>query len=187
MMEHFAEKTIIKLVQLGSIKEEEKEIYAYGLQQGIFIILNIATTITIGYISHMLWQNILFMVAYLPLRSFAGGYHARTQLRCYLYSIILTSIVLSAVRFIPWTSFICIGLALFAGVIIFILSPVEDINKPLDQAEVIMYKKRTSIILLLEMIVILFLLLFELNNILPCITVSLLTLSVMLVLGKLKV
>lgn len=186
MIMYISDKAVAKLIQLNSIREDEKELYTYGLQQGIFIILNIVTTIVIGLISDMLWQSVLFMAAYLPLRSFAGGYHARTQLRCYLYSITLIITVLSAIRFIPWTNFICLGTALFAGAIIFTLGPVEDINKPLDQIEVAVYKKSTRIILALEFLIILLLLALKLNKALSCIAVSLFALSVMLVLGKLK-
>ncbi|MGF7050755.1 accessory gene regulator B [Paenibacillus sp. DS2015] len=186
MVAHLLDKTIAKLIELGSIKEDEKDLYAYGLQQGLIIILNILTTVAIGLFSGMFWQSILFMAAYLPLRSFAGGYHANTQLLCYLYSIILTSTVLMAIKLIPWTNPMCLGLALFAGVIIFILGPVEDSNKPLDQIEIATYRKRTRAILLVELVIILFILEIGQNNILPGMSVSLFALSVMLVLGKVK-
>ncbi len=187
MINYISDKVVAKLIQFGSIREDEKELYAYGLQQGSFIILNVLTTLLIGLMTGMFWHSILFMAMYLPLRSFAGGYHARTQVRCYLYSIILIIAVLSTIRFIPWTNFICLGTALLAGLIIFILSPVEDINKPLDQMEIVVYKKSTRTILVLELLLVLLLLALKLNEPLSCIAVSLLALSVMLVLGKLKI
>lgn len=182
-----SDKIIDKLIQMGSIKEGEKELYAYGLEQGLFILLNLVTTVIIGIIAGMLWQSILFMLVYLPLRSFAGGYHARTQQLCYLLSAILISVVLLMIRFVPWTDFISISLMLLSGIIIFIFAPVEDMNKPLDEIEIVRYKKITRMILVSEILIALFMLILGLNNILPSIAVSLFALSIMLILGARKV
>lgn len=72
---------------------EDKDVYIYGLEQGFLMLTNIVTTILIGLVFRMVWQSIVFMMAYIPLRIYAGGYHTKTQLRCYLFSILL--IVLS--------------------------------------------------------------------------------------------
>lgn len=181
-----SDRMITKLIQIGSIKEDEKELYAYGLEQGLFILLNLITTIIIGMIVGMFWQSILFMVVYLPLRTFAGGYHARTQLLCYLLSTILILAVLLMIRFVPWTDFISLSLVLLSSIIIFIFAPVEDINKPLDEKEIARYKKRTRTILISEMIITLFILLLGFNDIIPSIAVSLFALSIMLILGSAK-
>lgn len=186
MSTHVLDKIIAKLIQSGSIRDEDKELYAYGLQQGLFIILNILTTLLIGQVCGMFWQSLLFMAIYLPLRSFAGGFHAKTPTLCYLYSIILTSAVLLAIRFIPWTNYICLGLAVLSGAGILILSPVEDSNKPLDKLEITVYKNRTRIILIAELLMYLLVLGLGKLYILPVITVSLFALSIMLILGKVK-
>lgn len=186
MITYLSNKTVSKLIQSGSIQEDEKDIYAYGLQQGLFIILNIVTSIFIGILADMLWQCVLFMGIYLPLRSFAGGYHARSPWLCYLYSAILITTVLLPIKFVAWTNFMCLGITLFAGAVIFILSPVEDMNKPLDSVEVIRYRKRTRTILIFQIIIFFLFLILKVNGILPVISISLLALSIMLILGKIK-
>lgn len=185
-MNGFIEKYTDKLIAKEIIKSEDKDLYTYGFQQGLIILANILTTILIGFIFGMIWQSVVFMMAYIPLRSFAGGFHAKTPIRCYLYSIVLTSAVLSAVKFIPWSDFMVIGLALVAGIIIFLLAPVADSNKPLDQNEVVVYKKRSRLILVLEVGILMLLLLIGIKNIPSVISVSLLALSVMLIMGKLN-
>ncbi len=74
----FFNRVVDYFIQNNIIKEKDKELYLYGLQQGAFILVNIVTTLLIGYAFDMIWQSVVFMVAYLPLRAFAGGYHART-------------------------------------------------------------------------------------------------------------
>ena len=92
------------------IRDEDREIYYYGLYQGFLIIVNIITAIIIGVIFRMVWQSILFMLAYVPLRTYGGGYHAKTEGRCYLISIALASGVLLAIKFILMTDLNILGL-----------------------------------------------------------------------------
>ena len=77
------------LEQQNKFASEDKEVYRYGIQQGLNLALNILTTIIIGCLCDMLLPSILFLVCYMPLRSFCGGYHAKTHLRCYIYSVIM--------------------------------------------------------------------------------------------------
>uniref|UniRef100_UPI00248B60B9 accessory gene regulator B family protein n=1 Tax=Anaerocolumna aminovalerica TaxID=1527 RepID=UPI00248B60B9 len=54
-----------------NIKEEDKELYKYGLRQGLFIIINLLTTILLGYIFKNVWQAVIFMIAYSPNGDYA--------------------------------------------------------------------------------------------------------------------
>jgi len=125
-------------------------------------------------------------VAYIPLRIYAGGYHARTHLKCYICSVVLIVSALLAIEFIPWTNFIAITISAISGLIIYILSPVEDKNKPLDAVEVKVYGKKASIILVFELGILILLIISRVINIAACVSVSLFILSVMLIFGKIK-
>jgi accessory gene regulator B len=174
------------LIANGAIRAEERELYEYGLQQGILIVINIITIIIIGFLLKMGWQSVLFMIVYMPLRSYAGGYHARTQSRCYFFSILLTISVLLAIQLIPSTRFNILCIAMIAAIIIYVLAPVEDANKPLDKKEVEIYKKRTRIILVLELCATILMMGLRVNGGSLCISVSMFALSILLVIGKVK-
>lgn len=88
-MQHLANIFTNKLIKYQIIKVEDKELYVYGFWQGGIFIVNLVTVIIIGLLFNMLWQSLVFMVAYGLLRPMAGGYHARTQYNCYILSIIL--------------------------------------------------------------------------------------------------
>ncbi|MDF2512319.1 MAG: accessory protein regulator protein [Herbinix sp.] len=139
-----------RFVRDGIIAEEDKELYTYGMQQGVLILLNIISSIIIGIIFNMVWQSVVFLMAYMPLRSYAGGYHAKTQFRCYLVSQFIIVVALVGMREIQWTSLMALSSVIISTCIIFLLTPVEDANKPLDASEKIVYKKKTRRILLLE-------------------------------------
>jgi len=182
VFERFADKLLVN----QQIDPEDRELYIYGLREGLFIVLNILITLIIGLLMGMIWQSIVFMTVYSPLRMYAGGVHAKTHIRCFFYSILLTVITLLTIKFVPDNTIIILTSALISGVIIFFLSPVEDKNKPLDRLERANYKKRSRIILGIIMIIMGLLVALSINTIALCISVSLAALSIMLVLGVLK-
>ncbi|MDF2611656.1 MAG: putative processing-secretion protein [Lachnospiraceae bacterium] len=174
------------LINNGVITYQDKDLYTYGLKQGFLMILNIITAILIGILFGMVWQSLVFLLAYIPLRTYAGGYHAKTQLRCYLFSIVIMSAALLGIKLIPLTSFICLIITLISGGVIFLLAPVEDRNKPLDQTERKVFKSRTGIILFFDIATLQLMLVLGQQQLSVCILMVLVILSIMLILGKIK-
>jgi len=168
------------------IKSEEKELFTYGLQQGFIMIINIISSILVGLLFHMVWESIIFLIAYIPLRSYAGGYHARTHVRCYILSIGIIGAVLWGIKFFEWTNFNCLITALVGGIIIFLLAPRGDVNKPLDELEIVVYKSRARRILLVEVLLILFFMFMGWDKVALCISMALMALSLMLVFDYIK-
>ncbi len=175
------EKATDLMVRNEIISSEDREIYVYGLKQGLILLINILTTLLIGFAFNKTTETIVFLASYIPLRVYAGGYHARTQMGCYIFSIVMIISVLLAIEFIPWTNFICITISVISALIIFFLSPVEDTNKPLDAAEVKVYGKKARIILGLELGVLVLFMIFGIGRIVTSISLSLVVLVFMLV------
>lgn len=168
------------------IKEEDAEIYIYGINQILVSVLNVSSALIIGWIVGVVFEIAVFMAAYIPLRSFAGGYHAKTSLRCYIFSDIMLIVVSIGIKYLLVTDLVYY-IALVIGIfIVLILSPVEDKNKPLDEAEHKVYKRRTIIVASAEFLLFLLLKLLGLNNFLVSIIYSFVVLSFMLITGKVK-
>ncbi len=178
------DKITEKLASNNIISYEDKDLYTYGFQQGSLLLLNLITTIIIGLIFNMLWQCIIFSVAYIPLRSYAGGYHAKTQLRCYLFSVAMIIIVVLIIKYVPWFDLSIIIITLISSGVILSLAPVEDSNKPLDSKEIQVYKKITRLILLFEVFLVCVFIDLGYSEVSICIMMALTTLGVMLVLGE---
>ncbi len=175
-----------RLKDNNTIDDEHYEICRYGLQQGFIIILNIVSTVAVGVVFGMLWQAVFFTAIYIPLRSYAGGYHANTALRCYIYSILLMIAVLLAIRHITIPSFICIIILVISVSVIAMVAPVEDLNKPLDKMEKAVYKKRTIIISTFEGLLLLISLTLNLMQITYCIVWAFILMATILLIGKSK-
>lgn len=175
-----------KLKENNSISSEQYEICRFGFQQGLTILLNAVTVIVIGAVMKELWQAILFMILYAPLRSNAGGYHARTATRCYIYSIFLMIAVLLAMKYLYIPTFICIIALLISFSVIVTLAPVEDPNKPLDEMEHAVYKRRTLIINISEGLLLIISIMLCWKQVAYCITLEQIFMSLILLLGKCK-
>ncbi|MBQ6946053.1 MAG: accessory gene regulator B family protein [Ruminococcus sp.] len=147
-----AETITQKLEENNTIQSENREIYRYGFQQGFTILLNIVTIVIIGLLLKSLLQAFLFMMFYFPLRSYAGGFHAKTAVRCYVYSMVIIVLILLVIRFAPITNLIYTIITITSSVVILSLAPVQDHNKPLDQTERKVYRFRTLIVWGVEII-----------------------------------
>ena len=186
-METLAIKFVNRLISSSIIKKEDAEIYIYGFKEIVFVALNLITTIFIGLIFNKIFEVILFMITYIPIRVYAGGYHARTKLRCYIFSVLMLISVCYILKLYLLKSYLLIvTLAIISSSIILYLAPVEDKNKPLDEIEIEVYTKRTIRNLIVVLIVLCITLIFNKINLSACICISLLCNGVILILGKIN-
>lgn len=142
-MNYITELIVQFMLKHSVIEAEDAEIYKFGFNQLIFISINLITTVIIGILFSMLFESIIFLVSYTVVRVYAGGYHAKTQFRCYIISSLFIVLALLGVRYINWEGFASIIAITIAAVIIFKLSPVETKNKPLDDIETKIYKTKS--------------------------------------------
>lgn len=171
------------MVENQIISAEDYAIYEYGLQLGFMQLLNIVTILLLGLLNHKVLESVFFILAYTPLRTFAGGFHARDHFRCYLGGIVLTQCVLWAIQWIPQTSPALIVLGLAAFLIIFTLAPVADANKPLTLKEKHVYRKKAHYILLFVLAAAVLLYLLHFAALAATVVISLDALAIMLLLG----
>ena len=174
------------LVHSNVIKEEDAEIYIYGINQILVSVLNVSSALIIGLIFGVLPEIAVFMAAYIPLRSFAGGYHAKTPLRCYIFSVIMLIVVSIGMNYLYMEDWVYYVVFAASALVVLILAPVEDSNKPLDETEHKVYKRRTTLIAAIELIIALLLKMLISDSLFVAIVYSFVVLSLMLVAGKVK-
>ena len=174
------------LVHSGVIKEEDTEIYIYGINQILTSVLNVSSALIIGLIFGVFPEIAVFMAAYIPLRSFAGGYHAKTPLRCYVFSVIMLIVVSIGLKYLHIADCVYYAVLVAATLVVLVLSPVEDRNKPLDEIEHKVYKRRTILIAAVELTLALLLKLLMLDDLFIATAYSFVVLCLMLIAGKAK-
>lgn len=186
MFHNSSAKLTDKLISLNTISSEDREIYEFGIQHIFIALLNISTVILIGFLTNSVKEALVFISAFIPLRIFAGGFHFSTPFRCYIFSSCFVAAVLLAMRYFSISLLIYCLLYCISSIIILVFAPVEDKNKPLDQLEKKVYRKRTIIIFGLENVVILIFYFTKVQFAVQSIMVSTIILSLMIVFGLIK-
>lgn len=174
------------LVRSNIVKAEDAEIYIYGINQILVSVLNVLSALIIGLIFGVVFEIAAFMAAYIPLRSFAGGFHAKTPLRCYIFSVIMLIIVSVGIQYLPAPDWVYYAILSAAALIVLLLSPVEDRNKPLDEKEQVVYKRRAAIITAAELVICIALNLTGFDGLFAAMVYSFAVLGFMLVAGTIK-
>lgn len=174
------------LLRDGVISPEEAEIVEYGLENLGSSLLGMAVTLLTGYCFGFLRGSFLLWLLIFPLRKNAGGYHAATKGRCLLFSaaMLFVSVVCFVQMELPDMD--CILIASCCFVIIFLLAPVENDNKHLDQMEYLVYQRRTRMILLLESVLFAIAATFKWKELITVITMVFFIVGISLVAGKIK-
>ena len=140
------------LIDNDVINRSDFELYRFGFEVGFAIMANILTTLVIGILFRMPLESLMFLAAFIPLRSYVGGFHTSNHLRCYWLSIPAVIAVLFSVRYVA-SIYSPIYLILIGGIcviIMFILVPVQDANRPLDSLEIRVYGRRAKIVIGIE-------------------------------------
>lgn len=186
MFSNLSQKIVCFLLNKNAIQSDSQEIYQFGIEQLLTTALNLITVIFLGVLFGEIYQSILFVAAFMILRSYAGGYHASTPVRCYLMSAFAIVAGLSVMKFINFNDFVCIGLLVLSGIIILLLAPVGTANKPLDDIEHIVYRRKAILVWCVETCAVLALMLFGVNEISECIILAQALVCIALIFGQIQ-
>ena len=150
-------------IKNGEILQQEKEIYTYAYTILLEECINIVVAVIIG----MTFKNIslvsIFLFSYVPLRIYAGGFHANNGVVCSVISGILIILLCALAgrmedKTIQIQEYIIL---LLAQLSIFIFAPVDSENKKLDEYEKREYRKKTNKVLSFQILAILYSLLIK--------------------------
>lgn len=130
------------------------EILRYGLELFLLKYSFMIAILIIALMLNSFYECLIFIAFFSVLRTSAGGYHASTRIECFVESVItfvLVIIILKTIEKYNYSAFV-MGLATVSFLFIWIFSPIDTENKPLDSNETAIYRKKTRIILCTEAI-----------------------------------
>ena len=188
MISNLSKKVVKKLIDSGNITSSERELYEYGIFILMSNILYIVITAILGLVFGLFYQSLLFFIVFMVIRQYAGGYHASTELRCEIFTTlcILASIIIMRLISGNLSFLVVLGLTAFLSILIFVFAPIDTDEKTLDEVELKIFCKRTKLILIIIVAVIIVSFYFEIKVIcIPC-CMSLILEGVLLVAGKVK-
>ncbi len=131
------------LREQGAISKSETDICKYGLEVFISSALEIASIFAISAFAGNFLETVLFFTAFIPLRIYAGGYHASTKLRCYLLSLLVYGAFTFVMHALPNTAYAPLNVlfAAFSLSAVLIAAPIVHKNKSVSDTERKYYRK----------------------------------------------
>ena len=131
-MEALSEKIIANMIKSGVSIEADREVYIYGLTQLFRTLLNLFSTVIIGVCMGKLAESVVFVICMMLIRSYSGGYHSDSPIRCYLVSVIAVIIVLGSIKLSVWNEYLsALVMAVSIGILL-LYAPMGHRNTKMD-------------------------------------------------------
>ncbi|MCM1286873.1 MAG: accessory gene regulator B family protein [Clostridium sp.] len=90
-MYSLADKITNYIVDKGVIDKEDYNMYHYGFQTGIELLLCLGTGLVIACILNIFWEFIVVLSVLLPLRAYICGIHMKKFSTCFFCSVVLVT------------------------------------------------------------------------------------------------
>lgn len=135
MTKRLAEICTDYLICRDAAAESKRAVLVYGLEVLIATVIGVAmiAVLSLSFGQPLAW--LFFLLAFVPLRRTAGGYHADSHRQCYLIFTIVFIASILIERFCSVdNSALLAGNVLSMGIIWF-LSPVPSENKPMKEMQ----------------------------------------------------
>lgn len=126
------------LLRKKTIRNEEKDIYVYGVELIISSIINLLICLIISLLFEDFANGLVFFISFSSLRRFTGGFHSKSFLRCNIIFAVIVVIALSINRYLSDVfgyAVFSVLLTVFTLLIIVLFSPVYNDNKKLTEQE----------------------------------------------------
>ncbi len=137
-----------------NMDEEQAEIVRYGLELFFLKVSFFLATMVIGILMGSFWESLIFTALLSGIRTMAGGFHANTRMQCFVMSMLTFTCVLMILKLAAVYNVILIPLtvlAVISSIIIWKFAPIDTENKPLEDDETVVFRKKARVMLLIEM------------------------------------
>ena len=119
------------LLRQKAIENEYFDVYVYGLELILSFLFSTVIILLTGILLNAFDIAIIFLIIFIALRRFTGGYHAPTYLQCKLTTISIYVAVNLLCIYLIVPLFAYIPLLILGLYIILRYGPIENIYKPL--------------------------------------------------------
>lgn len=154
-MEECIAKFVKNQIRKNRIEQSEAEIYQYGYRLLIEKVCALMMTILIAVLFDA-WKEILvFCIAFIPIRTFAGGYHAKSFLSCMVLSagVLILNVLIG--KWVIFTGYGCYAILLEVILypVIAWMSPVENSNRTISDSERKYFKRMVMVLYVVQILV----------------------------------
>ena len=151
MFNRLSERIVRQLIRRNKLKSSDGEIYVYGMEVLILNLGLVMIFLLMSIVSGELFHFFCFIFFFIPLRIFAGGFHAKRSETCFVLSIyfyVLTIVLSKWIVKLTRIWWISIFVAMVA--IIYTMAPVMNEKHQLAEEQFKRNRKIVHIVLLVH-------------------------------------
>lgn len=136
-------QTITKrFIKLGIIKQNDYEVYKYGFELLIALILTIGIIIIVSLFVDKFIETILYLIGFFCVRVICGGYHAKHHYSCFIattLSYFLFLLLNYCFYSKPYLNLVTVFMTIISVILIIVFAPIEHPSNPMTE-----YRKRRN-------------------------------------------
>ena len=151
-IEIVSEKITDLLEKQGAIESDKSEFYVYGMTLMISSTVTLLATLLLGFVFHVINSVLVFLLFFVSVRIFSGGYHSSSYLRCFLTFMLMQGSFIVIQRNLPERAVLpsTLIISLISLFLIFKFSPVSHPNAPKRASDWFRFKRLSRIICIIE-------------------------------------
>lgn len=154
MFEYLTEKIVLFLVMRKVLDVDNWDVYAYSIEVILMNLILLLSILGISIVGNCLILFVGYILFYIPIRIFAGGYHAKDSSRCYILSLGLYIVLAGIYRLLPelYTNRYAIIIGIIAVSGLAIIAPYDNKKHPLARYQYNRNRKIVYAILAIDII-----------------------------------
>lgn len=172
------------IIYKGVVKEEERQEFEYGFLIALEIGLSLLISFLLAYILHTVVEGILFFVIFIPLRSYAGGLHLERYWSCLTLSCLTFLGIMLISKYCEFGMIYEIFVLLACEFAIYMMYPIDNINRTVEEEEDRYFKSKLKKFLLLDILIAAMCIFLEKESYLLLITATFCMVVITMFIGK---
>ena len=144
MIEKLSDKLADWLISNGVIDKEDKELYSFAAYSAVLFVSPVFIALAFGICLNKIPQCLMIIMPLMLIRKFSGGYHAKSLRTCLICSILLFYLCIFLTNYIASSIWLII-VTILATISLSYFSPIENNNRKLEAGEKKEYKKVTTV------------------------------------------
>lgn len=135
-MENKLAKWICRRLRANQVIDEEyEEVYIYGLEIILSCLISTSIILAIGIFIKQIIPTFVFLITFVFIRQYTGGYHASSYFLCKLCTVMSFVISVLLANIFPISRPAFLVLMVIGCLTIWLFGPIENVHKPLTDQD----------------------------------------------------
>lgn len=130
-----------RMLASSVIEEDDRALYCYGFFLLITRFFFFLVTVIVGCLLGIPCESVVFYIAFILLRTYAGGVHAKTETVCTVLTTLALGIAVATIKILEFSNGGIKTFLVFSNLCIWLFSPLDSSEKPLEAEEKRRYRK----------------------------------------------